>query len=380
MFSLKIKVFSIILLSVIFTGEEIAKDSTTHIMFKKYSQTYYNLPYHTYFLFPKRRQEHFFESRVSNLDFFMNLSREVNYNNGLALPFVYFFLFFKLIYRSFERGKIAKGFFFLTTSVFNILSLVFIPQYVLLIGKYSSYKGLLRLNLETGFYLSNDSKEIECKLKTLDEQQIDVPTENKDCVICQETLWENNDKEQAKKTVTALKHSRQDQQGKKVYFHYFHTRCIAPWLKKDNASCPLCREAVDINYYLSKGEQQDYMVGNGDLTQAFFGKRNFFSMMMYADVTLCIDNFDIVVNDPYETYWFVEMILLRLGTQINSPSFSYTFHPFIGFCGISIRFHSHFILSLVPTYMIKDSLSIYPGEMLLDIQLTINFVDTSFYA
>ena len=120
------------------------------------------------------------------------------------------------------------------------------------------------------------------------------------------------------------------------------------------------------------------MAGNGGLAQAFFAKRNFFSTMMYADVTLCIDNFDTIINNPYETYWFVEMILLRLGAQINSPSFSYTFHPFIGFCGISIKFYN-LILSLVPTYMIKDSSLFYPGKMLLDIQLTINFGDTTFY-
>lgn len=376
MFSLKIKVFSIILLSVIFTGEEIAKDSTTHIMFKKYSKTYYNFPYHTYFLFPQRGQEHFFESRVSNFDFLMNLSKPTSFNYAISLLFVYVFLFSKLIYSSFKKGKIARGFFFLTTSVFNILSLVFIPQYVFLIGKYSSYKGLLRLNLETGFYLSNDSEEIEYKLKTLEEQGIAAPADkDKECVICLEKLWDDAegkqmDEGEMKKEVTAL--------SCHLMPHYFHTKCIGAWMKKGN-TCPICKTKVDISKYLSSDQQQDYMVGNGDFAQEFFGKRNFFSMMMYADVTLCIDNFDIVVNNPLESYWFVEMILLRLGAQINSPSFTYSFHPFIGFCGISIRFYSHFILSLVPTYMIKDSLSIYHGKFLLDIQLTLKFGDTLFY-
>ena len=376
MFSLKIKVFSIILLSVIFTGEEIAKDSTTHIIFKKYAETYYNFPYHSYFLFPKRGQEHFFEHRVSNFDFFRNLNKVSGYNHIINVLFVYLFLFSTLIYSSFKNGYKARGLFFLTTSVLNMLSVVFIPQYVFLIGKYLSYKGLLRLNLETGFYLSNDSEEIECKLKTLEEQGIAVPDKAQECVICLGKLWDDADgkemkEEEMKKEVTALRCP--------VMPHYFHTSCIAPWVK-EGKPCPACRTKVFINDYLREGERQDYMARNVGFAQAFFAKRNFFSTMMYADVTLCIDNFDIVVNDPYETYWFVEMILLRLGAQVNAPSFTYSFHPFIGFCGISIRFYRYFILSLVPTYMKKNSLSIYPGEMLLDIQLTINWGDTTFYA
>lgn len=376
MFSLKIKVFSIILLSLIFTGEEIAKDSTPHIIFKKYAETYYNFPYHIYFSFPKRGQEHFFERRVSNFDFFRNLHKVTGYNNPINVFFVYFGLFSILIYRSFKNGYKAKGLFFLTTSVFNMLSVVFIPQYIFLIGKYSSYKGLLRLNLETGFYLSNEEKELEFRLKNLEEQgENNMPTKEDPCGICLENLWDG-DEGKTKKTVTALKCTKKP--------HYFHTLCIAKWfqqadLQKKPTTCPMCRKGVEIDDYRSNDQQQqDYMAGNGGLAQAFFAKRNFFSTMMYADVTLCIDNFDIVLNNPYETYWFVEMILLRLGAQINSPSFSYTFHPFIGFCGISIKFYS-LILSLVPTYMIKDSLLFYPGKMLLDIQLTINFGDTTFY-
>lgn len=375
MFSLKIKVFSIILLSVIFTGEEIAKDSTPHIMFERYAKVYYNFPYHTYFLFPRRGQDHFFERRVSNFDFFLNLNKQTAIlGHSLDLLFVYFYLFSTLIYRSFERGNKGRGFFFLITSVFNILSLVFIPQYVFLIGKYSSYKGLLRLNLETGFYLSNNEK--GKKLITLAEQKgIAMPLKEEQCSICLSGLWDDDNgkqmkEDEIKQTVTALPCN-----GIRGKSHYYHTTCLGVWASKE--SCPICKREFHISDYLSK-DQQDYMLGNGDLTQEFFAKRNYFSTMMYADVTLCIDNFDIVVSNPYETYWFAEIILLRLGAQILSPAFTYTFNPFIGFCGVSIRFYN-FILSLVPTYMIKDSLSIYPGKILLDIQLSFNFGDITLY-
>ena len=387
MFSLKIKVFSIILLSVIFTGEEIAKDSTTHIIFKKYAETYYNFPYHSYFLFPKRGQEHFFEHRVSNFDFFRNLNKVSGYNHPIKVFFVYLFLFSILIYSSFKDGYKARGLFFLTTSVLNMLSVVFIPQYVFLIGKYLSYKGLLRLNLETGFYLSN---EIKYRFKTLEDQEKDkkeeqenkeegeiaMPDSGDRCVIGLEELWDKAGVGETKKKVTALECN-----GKDGVSHYFHTGCIGAWAAatEQGFACPSCKHQHNINDYLSKEQPQDYMTRNGGFAQAFFAKRNFFSTMMYADVTLCIDNFDIVVNNPYETYWFVEMILLRLGAQINSPSFTYTFHPFIGFCGISICFYHVFMLSLVPTYMIKDSSSIYPGKMLLDIQLTFNFGAITLY-
>ena len=372
MFSLKIKVFSIILLSAIFTGEEIAKDSKIHITFRKYAKMYYNFPCHTYFLFPRCGQDSIFKNRIGNLDFLINLIKVTSDSHVIAVLFVYVSLFSQLIYRGFNSGHKARGFFYLTTSVFNMLSF-FIPQYVFLIGKYSSYKGLLRLNFETGFYLSNYSNE-EKKIKTLEDLGKDIPNEENECAICEVKLVNNVDEDkpmsadEIKKTVTALECN-----------HYFHIQCLAPWLKiKKKPTCPLCRRNVD---KIIKGQQKNYLkVENVDdhLMFFFFGNRNFFSTMMYADVTLCLDNSDIVVNNPSETYWFVEIILLRLGAKINSPAFTYTFHPFIGFCGISVHFYHIFILSFVPTYMIKDSLSIYPGKILLDIHLTFNWGGTTF--
>lgn len=378
MFSLKIKIFFIILLSVIFTGEEIGKDSTPHIMFKKYAKFYYNLPYHIYFLFPRRGQDHFFEPRVSSFDFLWNLGRPSIFNHAIDIPIVYVLLFFALIYESFKRGYKARGFFFLASSVFNILSLFFIPQYVFLIGKYSSYKGLLRLNLETGFYLSDYINEKNAyKLKTLKQQGgIHNPEDDEICLICRANLWDDeNGKRMNKDTMKGKVIALQCHPNAS---HYYHPVCVAQWLKR-NPTCPKCKAHVKIEKYSIKGQPEDYMAGNGDLSQLFFGANNFFLAMMYADVTLCIDNFDVVFNNLSETYWFVEIILLRLGAQIISPCFSYTVNPFIGFCGISFYFSKYFILSLVPTYMIKDSFTYYPGKILLDIQLTFNFGAITLY-
>ena len=370
-FLLKIKVFFIILLSLIFTGEEIAKD-TTCITFKKYAKFYYNFPYHTFFSFPGLvDSKKFEEERTGNFDFFRSLKIQDGSPEKRFLAYI--FLFGICTYQSFSKGKKARGFFFLLSSISNVLSAVFIPQYVFLIGEYGPCKNLLRLNLETGFYLSTVPGGLDVlKLKSVPAQDLDkriadkISYDDDECSVCLAKL--------GKKDITTVL-SCEGIKNDSCKYHCFHTNCLAPWLAAGNKTCPICRCPVNLESYCFKIKErrQDCMkdaVNDDYSLNLFFTKRNFFSVMIYADTTLCVDNLDDILNKESTLYWFVEFIFLRLGVQLETPSFSYYVHPFIGFCGISIRFLNIFAFSLVPTYMIRDTSLIYPGKMLLDAQLS----------